>query len=218
MLRIMVIWPTKHAFCRSESAEIELLVGDITKIAVDAIVNAANSALSRWRGSGRRHSSRRGARIDARIGHHSCPSWTVPNRQRSRDRCRQVAGAIRVSHRGPVYRAVMKRKPNCSGPVIQVPGSGGTEPALVRSAFLPSAPVYMAIRWRRLQNRPRYRARVAGEPTSVRLVKLVQYSPRTMKSTGVLLLAETRLRWRLRAVFCSPNYNGRDAGVGGWFP
>jgi O-acetyl-ADP-ribose deacetylase len=37
---------SKHSAFSIGSAEVELLVGDITKIAVDAIVNAANSSLS----------------------------------------------------------------------------------------------------------------------------------------------------------------------------
>ena len=95
---------TKQSAFSIGSAEIELLVGDITKIAVDAIVNAANSSLSGGGGVDGAIHRAAGPELMRELDFDSCPSWKMPGRQRSRDWCRQIACALCVSRCGPVYR------------------------------------------------------------------------------------------------------------------
>jgi O-acetyl-ADP-ribose deacetylase len=159
------------------SAEIELLVGDITTIAVDAIVNAANSALAGGGGvDGAIHRAagpelmRELAAIRAQIGR--CPTGSAVVTGAGRLPAQYVFHAV-----GPVYRS-----------------GGEKEAELLRSCYLKcldlaaerqlSSISFPSISTGVYGYPIEEAARIAidavrdwlGTPTSVRSVKLVQFS------------------------------------------
>jgi O-acetyl-ADP-ribose deacetylase (regulator of RNase III) len=124
---------------------IELVKGDITRIPVDAIVNAANHMLAGGGGVDGAIHSAAGPELMAELRQYdSCPTGSAVVTGAGRLPAKYVIHAV-----GPVYRGG-QRDEAASPPAIEPPCNWRTKETARASAFPPSAPARTATPFRKL--------------------------------------------------------------------
>ena len=104
------------------ASRLQVVDADITRLPVDVIVNAANSAAARRGRRGRRHPPRGGTAAPGSVP----PAGRLSNRRGENHARLPPAGALRDSHRGPDLARRRPRRAGAAGLLLPAqPGAGG---------------------------------------------------------------------------------------------